>query len=336
MKQLEINSNYFFIILFILILFMTYKIIAPFLSAIIGAILISFILYPLNKKIRKKIKKPNLAATIMLLIVILIILIPLSLVATSLLKELNSSYDLITSTDISYVSTQIEEFIGINLNIEGMIHKGLSTISTTFLDSISGFFFTFIQGFINFFIMMFLLFYLFRDGEKILKKLKDALPIKKKNRDLISKELTLVTYAVIYGFIISGIAQGLVGGIGFFIFGIENAVLWGIIMAILSIIPLIGPWLIWFPASIYLIVSGQIVPGILLMIYGFIIISNIDNLIKPLVIGAKSKIHPAIVLLGVFGGLKVMGLIGIIVGPLILGFLSIFIKIMREKYVFKS
>ena len=72
------------------------------------------------------------------------------------------------------------------------------------------------------------------------------------------------------------------------------------------------------------------------MIYGFIIISNIDNLIKPLVIGAKSKIHPAIVLLGVFGGLKVMGLIGIIVGPLILGFLSIFIKIMREKYVFKS
>ena len=107
-------------------------------------------------------------------------------------------------------------------------------------------------------------------------------------------------------------------------------------MTLLSILPLIGPWLIWFPAAIYLIVSGHVLPGILLMIYGIIIISNIDNLVKPLVIGSKSKIHPAIVLIGVLGGLKIMGLIGIVIGPLILAFLVIFFKLMGGEHVFKS
>ena len=319
-----------------IIIFLTYKIIAPFLAAIAGAIILSVALRPLYCKLEKKVKYKNLAATIMVIIVVLIILIPLFFVASALIKEASTTYQLIDADSLSQISEKIENVIGLNLNLEERIQESISNWSNEMVNSLSKLFLSLANKVIEFFIMVFLMFYLFRDGDKIAKKLKETIPLEKKYRDAIAKEFKLVTHAVIYGFIVAGLAQGIVGGLGFFIFGVPNAIMWGIVMAILSILPIIGAWLVWIPATLYLIMSGQIMQGVFLFLYGMIIISNVDNVIKPFVIGARSKIHPALVLIGVFGGLKLMGLVGIVLGPLILAFLMVFFKLSNKKNVLKS
>jgi predicted PurR-regulated permease PerM len=104
-------------------------------------------------------------------------------------------------------------------------------------------------------------------------------------------------------------------------------------MTILAILPIVGPTLIWLPASVYLIITGSYIQGILLLAYGFLIISTVDNIIKPYLIGTKSKVHPVIILVGLIGGLKLFGLIGIIAGPLILSFLVVSINIYRKNVI---
>ena len=105
-------------------------------------------------------------------------------------------------------------------------------------------------------------------------------------------------------------------------------------MAILAILPIIGPYLVWIPIGVYLISTGNVIPGILLLVYGIVIISSIDNLIRPFIISARSKVHPAVILIGILGGLYFMGMVGIILGPLILSFLIEFFKIYKNQAIF--
>ena len=144
--------------------------------------------------------------------------------------------------------------------------------------------------------------------------------------------------AVIYGSLIIAIAQGTLGGIGFFIFGLPSPLLWGVIMVFASLLPYIGTSVIWLPASLFLIFNGYasmetalITKGILLMLYGIFIIGTIDNILKPKLIGDKSGLHPVLVLLSVIGGINFLGFIGVIIGPMIIAALVTFINIYEEE-----
>ena len=147
-----------------------------------------------------------------------------------------------------------------------------------------------------------------------------------------------MAYAVIYGSIIIAIIQGTLGGIGFAIFGVPSPLLWGVVMIFASLIPYIGSSIIWFPAALMLIFNGYfnseinpIIKGILLILYGILIVGTADNILKPKIIGDKGGLHPVLVLLGVVGGLSFLGFIGMFVGPIILAMLVVFIKIYEEE-----
>jgi len=186
---------------------------------------------------------------------------------------------------------------------------------------------------VDIFLMFFIVFYIFRDGKQVLEKLETLLPYKKSHQKRIMKRLNKVFYAIVYVYLFAALVQGFLGGLGFLLFGISNPILWGIIMTLFSLLP-IGSVVIWGPAAVILIIQGVvqntnslIVKGLLLIVYGIIIVGFADNVLRLKIIGGKAHIHSVLIILGVLGGLALFGFIGTIIGPLILGLLITLIEI---------
>jgi predicted PurR-regulated permease PerM len=154
----------------------------------------------------------------------------------------------------------------------------------------------------------------------------------------VMQQLDEVSFAIIYGSLLIALIQGGIGAIGFYFFGISSPLTWGIIMSIFALIPFIGTAIVWLPMSLILVVQGittssssTMLKGVGLLLYGALIISTIDNILKPHIIGKRAKIHPVLVLLGVLGGLAFFGFIGFIVGPLILAVVATVIEIYEKE-----
>jgi predicted PurR-regulated permease PerM len=181
--------------------------------------------------------------------------------------------------------------------------------------------------------MLFSMFYLFKDEGHMFVNLRKILPLKDVYKKHLFERFGKVISAIIHGYIVVAIIQGIVGGIGFLIFGVSSPLIWGIVMAFAALVPFIGTGVIWLPPALIKLVNGiannntgQIIGGILFILYGIIIISSLDNILRPKIIGNKAKVHPVLILVGVLGGLYMLGFIGIIVGPMILALFSTFIQ----------
>ena len=161
-----------------------------------------------------------------------------------------------------------------------------------------------------------------------------VLPIKPAHQEILVKSFKDVTYAVIYGHVIIALIQGTLGTIGFVILGVPSPIFLGSIMTITALIPYLGTAIIWLPTAIFMITSGliqhsnsMVIRGIILLSFGALVISTIDNILRPKIIGSKADVHPLLVLFGVLGGLSMFGFIGIIIGPVILAACIVMIKL---------
>ena len=232
-----------------------------------------------------------------------------------------------------YVTAILGESIAQNTDIINFIKDALNEISLVLLQKIDEFVFTIGEKILLAFVTLFVMFYLFKDGKKIMYSIKEALPLKRRYKNEISEKFNNTIYATMYGIVLTAIIQGSVAAVGFWFFHVRSPFLWGIVMVILAMIPLVGPAFIWLPAAIIKLSTGSTADGIGLLLYGIFIVSTIDNIIRPKIIGSRSKVHPVLVLLGVLGGLKLFGIIGIIIGPLILSILAVFFDIyMSEEF----
>jgi len=339
-EERKTHMKYLSIILIILIFIITFLLLKPFITTIISAVLLTYIFYPVYRKLQKVLKNKNIASFMMCVLIVLLFLVPTGLIINSLARDVIGAYGDImgflsnTQVDIDALNTYVFEKFGIELDIISLV---INT-STFVIERIRGFLVSLPQKILNFFILFVLMYYLFKEGESLTVRVKKFLPLKRIYKEEIIKEVQDVTHAVVYGHVITALAQGAVGALGLFIFGVKGALIWGLIMFFFSLMPFIGPPLIWIPASLYLLVNGivshspnLIGRGIGLFIYGALIIGTIDNIIRPKVIGARAKINPAVILLGVIGGLYLFGVIGLIVGPLVLSLFFTTLKIYEDK-----
>lgn len=168
-----------------------------------------------------------------------------------------------------------------------------------------------------FFITFFAMFYFFRDGESIVNRLKFLSPLDERYEDQIINRFLSVSRATIKGTLVLAIIKGAMGGITFWIFGVPSPVLWGVIMVLLSIIPLVGGWLVMYPAGIILIVTGDVWQGIAIILIAAIPIGNIDNFLMPKLVGRDTGMHELMVFISTIGGLSVFGIMGFVIGPII-------------------
>jgi predicted PurR-regulated permease PerM len=173
-------------------------------------------------------------------------------------------------------------------------------------------------------VMLYAMFFFFRDGPRIIEKIFYYTPLTHEDEELLLERFTSVTRATIKGTIVIGIIQGALAGIGFWFAGIEGAAFWGTLMAVLSVVPGIGAALIWVPAVIYLFITGQTVPAVLLLVWCAAVVGTIDNILRPILVGKDAKMPDLLILIGTLGGLFLFGAIGFIVGPIVCGlFLSV-------------
>jgi predicted PurR-regulated permease PerM len=177
-----------------------------------------------------------------------------------------------------------------------------------------------LRGTVFFFLMLYLLFFFLRDGPRLLDALVNALPLGDARERHLLARFAEVSRATIKGTLVVGIVQGAIGGTAFAILGISAPVLWGTVMALLSILPAVGTALVWLPAAIFLIVNGEIFGGAALIFVGVFVIGLTDNLLRPLLVGRDTRLPDYLILLSTLGGLAGFGLAGIIIGPIIAAF----------------
>ena len=321
------QSKYFFIACFLAIAVVSFFLVKPFLTTIISAIVLAYIFYPLYKKIRMAIISENIAALLTTLIVIIIIIIPLVFAANALINQSVELFYRVKDVDISGAETFVAKHFNDKLEVEEQVKEILNTVTLSLAKQTSDFVVTLPGKIIQFFVMLFIMFYMFKEGPTIVENIEHHIPLREAHKKHLSKKFSSVIYASLYGVVLTAFIQGGVGALGLWIFGVPSPLLWGLVMVILAMLPFVGAAFIWFPAAIYNIFTGETFNGFGLLLYGLLIVSTIDNIVRPKIVGTKGKVHHVLVLLGVLGGIKVFGFLGIILGPLILAILRVFLDI---------
>ena len=326
----------FILFLTLLSIYLLYQILSPFLSSIIWAILLAMVFYPIFLKLQRFLKKKEvLAAIIMTLFVLIVIVLPFSLLLASLAGEVVDVYHLVekmikTGQLQDYLERTKEipflKWIFIRLSLHSdfsqmdpfpLLLKNLQKISTFIFNQTTTLlkgFSTFIAGF---FFTLLSLYYFFKDGNRFFGRLKEIVPPASEERDLLIQRFKEMVYATIYGGILIAIIQGILGGLSFWVLGLPSPIFWGTAMGFLSFIPIGGTALIWAPAAILLLIGGALLKGLLLLGVGVLVISMVDNILRPYFISAKTNIHPLLLFFAVLGGVQAFGLIGLVAGPLI-------------------
>lgn len=326
----------FIIFLAFLSIYLLYLILAPFLLSIIWAILLAIVFYPLFRKLQHSlIKKEFLSALLMTLLVLVVIVLPFGLLMASLAGEVVDLYhqveEIIKTGQLQAYLDRMKEIPFVQWILAGLgqrfdfsktnplplLLKNLSQISTFIFNQTTMLLKGLSSFVIGFFFTLISLYYFFKDGSRLFEGLKETVPLPYKQRDLLIRRFNDMIYATIYGGLLIGILQGLLGGLSFWMLGLPSPVFWGTAMALLSFIPLGGTALIWVPAAIILFIQGAVAKGLILLGLGVFVISMVDNILRPFFISTRTKIHPLLLFFAVLGGVNAFGFIGFIAGPLI-------------------
>tara|TARA_Y100000310_G_C20593700_1_gene769411 strand:- start:350 stop:1384 length:1035 start_codon:yes stop_codon:yes gene_type:complete len=344
MAQINYRS-YVPLLAFILLLVLSFFVIKPFLVAIFFGGLLAYIFYPLYDFLTKKIRGKTISALLICLLIIVIIIVPGFFFVKALIQESYVIFLVIKQKLAIGVFTGCENsFCGFIENLWGdpdiqfqiqeigkavtnwVIEKG-----SELLASIPGFL-------LNLFIMLFTMFYFLKDGKPFLKKLARHLLPRNNDYSGLLKKINDLVHGLVFGYLLVALIQGTIGAIAFFVLGISSPIFWGVMMALFALIPFIGTGIIWAPASIIMFLEGiflgsnvLVFKGVGLFIFGLVVIGGVDNILRPKMMGDKAKIHPAIVLLGIFGGTVVFGPLGVIIGPFILSLTMIAVKAYLKK-----
>ena len=326
------QNAYYLLLTVITILFVS--IIFNFAAPILWSIVVSIIFYPLYEKLLLMTNKKSLSSMLSLILISLLVIIPsiaiLGLIGNELINFINSSENYSFEQYFKMIPSEsiINQFIAWSgLNINDLTEKAddfLISASKMLYQSVSTISANIINFFVSLFIFVYLTFFFLRDGEKILQHCMDAFPMKNEDESYLLNEFQKTTRATIKGTVIVALAQGFLGYLTLLLIGINGALIWGAVMALLSIIPAVGTILVWLPIALVLFLNGEIMDASLLIFSGVFIIGMIDNLLRPILISKKTKMPDYLILLTTIGGISIFGITGFIVGPIIA---SLFISI---------
>jgi len=323
-----------------LLLAMVFFLIKPYVTAILSSFVLAYLVFPAYRFAKKYIKNGSVAAFLVTILVVVALTVPFAFMVNSISNEARVNYVLVKKilatgdiidgdcadgSFLCWVSGKMRGLLEdeqVKLHVTNFAQK----ITDFFVNSTGNFILSLPNLLLNFFIMLFMVYYLLREGPALIERLQRLMPLKSVHAANIFRQLTDVTNAVIYGQIFVSAIQGILGMIAFMIFGVTSAVLWGIVMFFLALIPFLGTPLVWGPAVILKAGTGHQGQALGLLIAG-IIISTIDNFLRPKIVSEKAKVHPILVLLGVLGGVQLFGFAGIIIGPVLLSVFMKFVEI---------
>ncbi|MEZ5476813.1 MAG: AI-2E family transporter [Thiolinea sp.] len=323
------NFRLFFIVLLTLLVSLAFfSLIADFMEAVIMAAIISALVHPVYRKLLGGVgNKPALASFLTIILFVVGVFIPFIIFAQLLLDQAASigayseawlqKYSQEVDVDVESLKSKLLQIGPSQSDIMGRVSEIVSGLGKYISQLIS----STAKGTINFIFMLFILlyamYYFLKDGPQMLDRIFSVLPFTDEEQQGIENTFVAVSSAIIKGSLVVALAQGTLGGIGFAVAGIDGFIFWGALMAFLSLLPLVGAPLVWVPVVIYLVLEGQMVTAIALGAWCAIVVSSIDNILRPLLVGKDTQMPDLLVLLTSLGGLGMFGASGLLLGPLI-------------------
>jgi len=344
MKNYVRNGLFLLLVLIVTVAF--FGLISTFLPACFWAGVLALIFRNTYRRIRIKLRgRSNLSAFITLLLIMLVVVIPLTLITLALVDQSTKLYEQLRNQDINFsnllqfIERQIpavETFLarfGVGIN---QLQERLSNFAVTVTQAVGNQALSVTQNTVNFFVqfslMLYLLFFFLRDGQRVINSIVNVVPLGNKTERMILKRFASVTRATMKGTLTIAIIQGSIGGILFWILGIPGSVLWGVLMTLLSLLPVGGSAIVWVPTAIVMLLQGHYGKAIAIIIVGSLFIGLIDNLLRPILVGRDAEMPDYLVLLATLGGISWFGLTGFILGPVIAALFLTFWEIAGTKY----
>lgn len=321
-----------FLLLLAIVSVAFFWILIPFYGAVFWAVVLAIIFRPLQRTLERRLRRRGAAAALSVVTCLLIAILPMTIVLGSLVAEAARLVDWLQQGEFT-LPRSLADLRG-HLPAwaqRGIDNAGLSdlaamrarltdaiTQATQYLASRA---INVGQNTLRFFaslgIMLYVLFFLFRDGPQIGNSIRLALPLSQEHSGALIAKFAAVVRATVRGNIIIALIQGGIGGVAFWLLGIQGALLWGALMVLLSLLPAIGAALVWLPAAIYFLLSGDVTRGVILFVIGAGVIGLVDNLLRPKLVGAETKLPDYVVLVSTLGGLSIFGINGFVIGPMI-------------------
>lgn len=326
---------WFTILVIVAILAAVVLILAPVRGAIAWAAFLAFLLLPLQHRLTRRFGgRPDLAAGVLTGLAPFVLLIPLGLIGVAFaqqigtlagplqsgggLLDVNALRDPAQHPRIAQLMAWLQQRFNLAPDaIHGYVIEALKRYATTMAAASGQFMLSAAGGFVRFFLMLFILFFVLRDGEAAFMRLMRLLPLAPQRREALLDRLAKVTRAVVFGAGVTAILQGALVGIAFAITGLPGPVVFGVLAAVLALLPVGGAALVWVPGALWLLSQGQVGWGIFLLVWGGLV-SVADNFVRPALISRQTPVPTLLVFLGVIGGVSAFGFIGFVFGPVIL------------------
>lgn len=328
-------EKYFFFGLLLATLIFTFFIFRPFWIVIILGISFSIVLYPVYAWLTRR-KLPNWFSALITVLMFLIILAgPLLGLGVLVLNQSENVYKVVVQDGglkpfMASVDRTVGKLLppGVNFDVNTKAASFVSYVS----DNVAKIFSAAVSTFFSFLLMLLIIFYFLKDGTKWKKAVVILSPLNDKDDEKIIRRLELAVNGVIKGSLLIAVVQGVLMGIGLWIFGVPNPALWGVVAAVASLIPTVGTAVVSVPAIIYLFLNGETVAGFGLLVWATVAVGTIDNFLAPYVVGDKINIPPLLILFSVLGGISFLGPVGILIGPLAVSLLYALISIYRSEF----
>jgi predicted PurR-regulated permease PerM len=322
-----------FLVLVLLVTLAFFWLALPYFGAILWGVVAAIVFNPVYRWLVVRLgRRRNLAAALTLVLILAVVIVPAFLLGASLVQEAASIYERLRSGQIDPAamfegvrgalphwaqrlldSSGLNDFEGLRRTLIGGVTAGLQSIASRAL--VVG------QSALSFLaalgVMLYLAFFLLRDGGALGARIKAAVPLRPSLRDALIDHFVIVVRATMKGTVVVAIVQGFVGGLIFWLLGVEGALLWGLLMGFFSLVPAVGTAIVWVPVALYLFATGSIWEGAVLVGCGVLVIGMIDNLLRPILVGQDTRMPDFVVLIATLAGIELFGLNGFIVGPVI-------------------
>lgn len=320
-------------ILFLLIV-LSFLILKPIILSITVGVILSVIFAPVYDRVFKITKSKNFSSTIICLILIILILLPIWFLTPIFIKQSMEVFIFSQQMDFTtplksifpslFASEEFSEQVG------SILLSFVTNATNSIVNSFSKVILNFPTLFFQMVVVFFTLFFVLKDKEQFLDYIKSLSPFSKNVEEKFFKSSRDITLSVIYGQVLIGIIQGIITGLGFFIFNVNNALFLTLLASLAGIFPVIGTTIIWLPVAIYLFIGDSTIAALGIVAFG-LVSSSIDNILRPMIVSKRTRMHPLVLLIGMIGGLFFFGILGFILGPLIIAYILIILETYRKE-----
>jgi predicted PurR-regulated permease PerM len=314
-----------------LALYLCWTILQPFLPVLLWASVLVIVFHPAYQWWRTRLGGPSLAALVTTVLVVVTIIVPLVGVSSAVIAQLQGAAsaaqgqvtgllaDPNQAARLQQVMEWLDRYTGLDaLEVKSALQQAATAASQVLVQStisVLGGAFGFL---LSTFFVMFTMYYLFRDGDAAVEVLRSMLPLERSKSEALIRRTGEIVSASVYGVVVIAVVQGTLGGLMFWVLGLPSPLVWCVVMIVLATIPMLGTFLVWVPAAIFLAVTGHVIKALVLTFWGAVVIGMADNLLRPRLVGDRAQMHELLIFFSVLGGLQVFGVIGILLGPVVL------------------